>query len=160
MDEATSRAVVGGAYWLLEKADLTVSEMNHFARSDNVGERFSLADNVKLNESVYLVLAADNDPMVRSGILLNYSVSAQVIDRLAQSHPEDARFAAGHPNAAPSLKATLPLCEHSDFAVDRFLEDVVATAHERDALHRAKWAHPPETRTLGEVWAAIRPAGA
>lgn len=84
------------------------------------------------------------------------TADARTLDVLVEVHPDLAQQAGTDYYASPTLKKQVPLAEHSEVSLHRFLNEVCETEVQfRELLHRRRSVEPPGGPTLGEVWKEI-----
>lgn len=97
----------------------------------------------------WLAAATDPDPLVAGEILHDYQAPPGVVEALARTHPQLAELAGGHPNAPVALKDAVPVREHSDLALDRYVQARGGSTAQRHAL---LFTHRGSPDPLGVVW--------
>lgn len=120
-------------------------------------EKSSLAERENLSREAFAILADTTNIDIITSLAMNYTTPAEILDRIAKSHPELHAFTATNPSASPELMKTAPLSEHISSSIEEFLNHMDATDDEARALvKRLHKLRPPGGPLLGEVWAQIR----
>lgn len=124
------------------------AELTRIARFGSEEERSRISSDLELDIEGQLAIATAPEPHVAAGILHNYSIGPAIIGALVAKHPELAEDAAGHPNAPVEMKDALPVWQHSDLSIDRYLSARSATPDQAEAVK----ARRGDTALLGAVW--------
>lgn len=119
-------------------------------------ERWWLSGREDLSRNIFSALVEGSNHDVAASLALNYSTPPDLLERLAELHPDLHWIIAVNPNAAPRLKESAPLGSHSQDSINRYLDAKDATPGERRQLVALYESGPhPGIELLGVVWARI-----
>lgn len=129
--------------------------MMRAALTGNPEQVAALCENPALPIDVMLAIVNRPDEY-SAGLLLARDVPPEIVVAAVEAHPEAAEHAWAHWCAPLAVKFSLPLSELVGASLMAFYTAVYATEEERAAVD-ALVVGGDTDRTLGDVWAGIRP---
>ncbi|HEV7741721.1 MAG TPA: hypothetical protein VGO65_04825 [Pseudolysinimonas sp.] len=118
---------------------------------EDLSDLWSLAAREDLTPAQVERLLADGREPVLTTLAQNASISADVIERLADGGGSVRDSAVLNPNAPAALKETVAPWQHTTQALMNYLDEKNASVSERAVILASQGEQG--TETLGEVWA-------